>query len=67
MKRLFAAAITVVMLVLTVFSFVGCGGKTSNAPAPFEVTGGYDGSAVTITFSHTMGANLRAVLDNYIP
>ena len=67
MKRLFAAAITVVMLLLTVFSFVGCGGKTSNAPAPFEVTGGYDGSAVTITFSHTMGANLRAVLDNYIP
>ena len=26
----------------------------------------YDGSEVTITFSHTMGANLRAVLDAYI-
>ncbi len=27
---------------------------------------GYDGSAVTITFSHTMGQNLRDVLDKYI-
>ena len=29
--------------------------------------GGYDGSAVTIKFSHTMGENLREVLDAYIP
>ena len=29
--------------------------------------GGYDGSAVTIKFYHTMGANLSTVLDNYIP
>jgi len=28
--------------------------------------GGYDGSAVTVTFYHTMGQNLRDVLDNYI-
>ncbi|MBE6961150.1 MAG: extracellular solute-binding protein [Ruminococcaceae bacterium] len=28
--------------------------------------GGYDGSAVTIKFYNTMGANLRAVLDAYI-
>ena len=28
--------------------------------------GGYDGSPVTITFYHTMGANLSTVLDNYI-
>ncbi len=27
----------------------------------------YDGSAVTITFYHTMGANLKGVLDKYIP
>ena len=27
---------------------------------------GYDGSEVTITFSHTMGQNLRDVLDRYI-
>lgn len=28
--------------------------------------GGYDGSAVTITFYHTMGTNLSSVLDEYI-
>ena len=28
--------------------------------------GGYDGSDVNITFYHTMGTNLSAVLDNYI-
>ena len=28
--------------------------------------GGYDGSEVTITFSHTMGANLKSVLETYI-
>ena len=68
MKRFFAAAITVVMLLLTVFSFVGCGGNTSKVPTALSIPeGGYDGSEVTITFSHTMGANLRAVLDNYIP
>ena len=27
---------------------------------------GYDGSDVTITFYHTMGQNIRSVLDNYI-
>ncbi len=33
----------------------------------FEVpTGGYDGSEVTISFYHTMGSNLKTVLDKYI-
>ena len=34
------------------------------APAPAEVT--YNGEPVTIKFYHTMGANLRAVLEAYI-
>ena len=42
-----------------------------NKPAPEKVTydvpaEGYDGSEVTITFSHTMGQALRDVLDMYI-
>ena len=42
-----------------------------NGPAPEKVrwevpANGYDGSEVTITFSHTMGQNLRNVLDRYI-
>ena len=31
-----------------------------------DFSAGYDGSDVTITFYHTMGANLTAVLDQYI-
>ena len=31
-----------------------------------DFSAGYDGSEVTITFYHTMGANLSAVLDQYI-
>ncbi len=39
----------------------------SSSLAAFEVPAeGYDGSEVTITFYHTMGSNLTAVLDEYI-
>ena len=31
-----------------------------------DFSAGYDGSEVTITFYHTMGSNLTAVLDQYI-
>jgi len=46
------------------------GGSTGNEEVTignFTVpAGGYDGSEVTITFYHTMGQNLRDVLDAYI-
>ncbi len=67
------------LLVLAMaFSLVACGGSGSkdndgsgssagNTKGNFEVPeGGYDGSEVTIKFYHTMGANLRTVLENYI-
>ena len=53
MKRLLSALLLLCML-LTVTAF----GSAE------EVT--YDGSEVTITFYHTMGSNLTAVLDAYI-
>lgn len=40
--------------------------SNSSVNTPAEVVA-YDGSKVTVTFYHTMGANLRAVLDKYIP
>ncbi len=44
------------------------GGEVEQSVGNFVVPeGGYDGSAVTITFYHTMGQNLRDVLDAYIP
>ena len=42
------------------------GGETTTPPVVENPDEGYDGSAVTITFYHTMGQNLRDVLDAYI-
>ena len=75
-KRIVALLLLVAMMV----SLVACNSNTpaptgetgdntgNNAPvANFVVPeGGYDGSNVTISFYHTMGSNLTAVLDLYI-
>ena len=54
------------VLVMSISMLAGCGGA-KNATANFDVPeGGYDGSEVTITFYHTMGANLKEVLELYI-
>lgn len=58
--------LAVVLCVVMVFGLVSCGnkgGKKSNFEVP---KGGYDGSEVTIKFYHTMGSNLKEVLDRYI-
>ena len=76
MKRI----VSLLLLVAMVLTLAACGGNTAQTPteaAPGEEApqfvgnfavpeGGYDGSAVTIRFYNTMGANLRAVLDAYI-
>ena len=67
-RRIVAAALFVVMLM---GMLAACGGGT-NEPATsvggnFVVPeGGYDGSAVTISFYNTMGSNLTPVLNAYI-
>ena len=73
MKRIFALLLVVVMC----FTMFACtpkapAGGENNTPTAEKVryevpAGGYDGSEVTITFSHTMGEELRKVLDRYIP
>ena len=76
-KRLLAMLLLAAMLV---GMLAACGGeKTPDGTNPgnndavqqakpnFTVPeGGYDGSAVTLSFYHTMGQNLRDVLDAYI-
>ena len=74
MKKILALILAVTMI-LSMGLLTGCGdngstntpggnnGPTGNFTVP---EGGYDGSAVTITFYHTMGANLREVLELYI-
>ena len=65
MRRILA----VLMLVGLLLSFAACGSKKASVGGVnFEVPdGGYDGSEVTITFYHTMGQNIRPVLQAYIP
>ncbi len=48
---------------VNVFSFAACQPKNSGTGA----VEAYNGGAVTVSFYHTMGANLKAVLDKYIP
>ncbi len=63
MKKIVASLLLVVMLV-GLMTACAPAAKTNSA---FQVPeGGYDGSAVTITFYNTMGSNLTPVLDAYI-
>ncbi len=65
MKKVLAVLLLLSTLLLCCGGFAACGKKDG-----FKVVEAdnltYDGSAVEITFYHTMGANLRTVLDKYI-
>ncbi len=66
MKKRIASLLLAFVMLFCMTSLFGCG-TTGTAQANFEVPAeGYDGSAVTIYFDHTMGSNLRDVLDLYI-
>ena len=66
MKKIVAILLLVTML-LGIGLMSGCNKKNSVLASDFVIPeGGYDGSEVTITFYHTMGANLREVLDAFI-
>ncbi|MBQ4563364.1 MAG: extracellular solute-binding protein [Lachnospiraceae bacterium] len=67
MKRKIVAVVLMLAMLLGMTALTGCGNKAQKAEPNFTVPeSGYDGSEVTITFYHTMGANLREVLDLYI-
>ena len=65
MKKILVALLLVAALLLSCFSMAGCGKKQQQN---FELNEGatYDGSEVELIFYHTMGANLREVLEKYI-
>ncbi len=65
MKKRLVAILLVACMALGICLMGGCAGNKL-APAFVMPEGGYDGSAVTIYFDHTMGANLREVLDIYV-
>ena len=65
MKKIIIAVVLLLALCLNALTLGGC---TQQAPVSDFVVpeNGYDGSEVTIKFYHTMGQNLRDVLDRYI-
>ncbi len=66
MKRI-VSILLVLVLAFSMCTLASCNGGGSNATANFVVPeGGYDGSAVEITFAHTMGAKLQEVLNYHI-
>ena len=76
MKKILLSVLLLVSMIVNVFAMTGCfGSKSNDNPSDGNQTPGdttpdttdvvaYDGSKVTITFSHTMGAALRTVLDS---
>ncbi len=72
MKKLFTAVLLLVALVLNCFALAACDttktpGNDGNVAGGYQIPeGGYDGSAVTINFYHTMGSNLSDVLNRYV-
>ena len=80
MKRSIISILLVLSMLLSAVAMVSCsntgseggnegqGGEQGSSKVSYEVPAeGYDGSAVTITFYHSMGAKLQAILDTYIP
>ena len=62
MKKKLMCIFLIAILVVSALAMFAC--NKSKYSAEFNVPeGGYDGSAVTIKFYHTMGANLREVLE----
>ena len=59
--------LAIVLALMICFSCLALSSCQRNQIASADLTGGYDGSAVTITFYHTMSAtNLQPVLDDAI-
>ena len=67
MKKVLVSLLLLASLVLGCFGLVACDTGKKPLNQEVEVEGlTYDGSEVEISFYHTMGANLRTVLDKYI-
>ena len=67
MKKRIISLLLVMTMVLSAFAMAGCK-KASNSGNDFTVPlEGFDvNTEVTITFTHTMGAKLQEILNNYI-
>ena len=67
MKKIIVAVILLLTLCLNMFAMASCGKKANNNADFVIPEEGFDTETpVTITFYHTMGQNLRDVLDRYV-
>ncbi len=66
MKKRIVAILLAMTMLLGMGMLAGCGNNNASLGNFVVPEGGYDGSAVTITFYHTMGSNLSDVLNLYI-
>ncbi len=67
MKKILVALLLVASMLLAAGALAGCGTDLSYFKQEYEIPeNGYDGSAVTITFYHSMGQDSRKILDDYI-
>ncbi len=68
MKKTILSLVLVLATILSMFAFSSCGGDDKQQLDDFAIPdSGFDvNKKITINFYHTMGANLREVLDKYI-
>lgn len=66
MKKIIVSVILLLALCLNVFAMASCTKEEKNADFVVPEEGFDTSTPVTITFYHTMGQNLRDVLDRYI-
>ncbi len=67
MKRILLSLILLLAMLFNVAIFTGCNiGNNNDVSGVTSDAVAYDGSEVTITFYHTMGANLKSVLESAI-
>ena len=64
MKKILVSLLLIVATLINVLAFTACG--PTNTYTPIDLNGVYDGSKVTITFWHTMGADNKALLEDAI-
>lgn len=65
MKRILTSLLLIAMMLNLLIVLSACQPPTGG-PVEVDLTGAYDGSAVTISFWHSMGADNRALLDDAI-
>ena len=64
-KKLLLTSVSALLVATNVAAFTACEKPGNKIPDSVDVVA-YDGSAVTVTFYHSMGADLRKILDTYI-